>query len=111
MTTQSLLKEIKNDKYSRATIQALVSQSSLAVSQYLANMQDLSKHSDLNRQLASIVGEWYRIQPTFEFEFPDNFIESAIFGACGDVVKGTFHDLGLHVNLKLSRELHKWLHE
>ena len=109
--TQSLIQEIKEDKYSRAIIQALVSQSSLAVTQYLANMQDLSKHSNLNRQIASIVGEWYRIQPTLDYEFPENFIESAIYSSCGDVVKNTFHDLGLHINLKLSSELKKWLYE
>jgi hypothetical protein len=111
MTTQSLIKEIKNDKYSRPIIQALVSQSNLATTQYIANMQDPSKHSDLNRQLASIVGEWYRIKPTFDYEFPENFIESAIYSSCGDVIKNTFHDLGLKINLRLASDLKKWLYE
>ena len=109
--TQSFIQELQKEKYSKHIIQALISQSSIAINQYVANMQQITKHSDLNRQIDSIVGEWYRIQPTFDVEFPNNFIESAIYSESGEIIKNTFQDLGLKINFKLAGELKKWLYE
>tara|TARA_R110000868_G_scaffold112527_2_gene302991 strand:- start:19202 stop:19534 length:333 start_codon:yes stop_codon:yes gene_type:complete len=109
--TQSLTQEIKEDKYSRAIIQALVSQVHLAITQFNDDCQNLNKHSKLNSVIDSVVDSWYRIEATYDFKFQNNFIESAILGACGDIVKGTFHDLGLNTNSKLSKELNQWLYE
>ncbi len=111
MTTQSLLKEISENNYSKATIQALVSQVKLGLIKFNAEMQELGKHARLFNLVQSVIFQWKRIEATFEFNFPKHFIESALFSSFGDDIKPTIYDLGLEVDLKLSKALKDWLSE
>lgn len=110
MTTQSLLKEISENNYSKPTIQALVSQVKLGLIHFNDEMQELGKHARLFNLVESVVTQWVRIEDTFEFSFPPHFIESALFASFGDDIKPTLHDVGLQVDLKLSEALKEWLY-
>jgi hypothetical protein len=111
MTTQSLLKEIKNDKYTKPTIQALASQIKLGLAKFDDDFQNTHRLSNLSIVTVSIIWAWQRIQPTFTCKFPEYFIESAIYGYCGEGINDTFEVLGIHANEDLASELKKWLSE
>ena len=111
MTTQSLLKEISEDKLNKPIIHALVSQANLAVAQFYDNPQDLDNEYKLSRRLVAIVGEWYNIEPNFKINFPNNFIQTAIYSYCGTAVENIFDELGLRIDLMLAERLTSWFHE
>ena len=103
----TLLKQIKTDKYTKSTVQALASTVKLGLVKFDDDYQNINRHDHLDTLIRAVITSWYRIEPNFECRFPEHFIESAIYSYCGDGVKDVFHDLGLYINL----ELKKWLNE
>ena len=109
MTTQSILKENSKDKYFKPMIRALVCQVKMDVHKFHDD-QNLCKHENLTNSIRMIIATWLGVEPVFDGDLPDLFIESAIYAHVGEAIKPTFQDLGLKVDLKLSREIKKWLY-
>lgn len=107
----TLLKQITQEKYTKATIQALASQVNIGLTKFDDDFQTPYRHGNLITLVASVMSSWCKIEPTFDCKFPPNFIESAIYAYCGDSVKDVFHNLGLCINIELASELKKWLSE
>ena len=103
--TQSLIKKITQDKYAKNIIQALMSQAQIGIKELEADKANIFRYYKFNDLISLLVEQWERIKLTFDFKFPDNFIESAMFLYCGDKINPTFEYLNLLIDDNIVKEL------
>ena len=115
MTNKEFFQILKTDPimqfYSRATIQAIVSQVELAIDQAIDSICVLEKNNRYKSLIISAVKEWERIKKTFDFDFPPLFITSAIRAYSGEKSEYYLDSIGLEWDNELASLLATWLPE